>query len=152
MSDRPRRSIKGAAKSSKADGIRGPNSKRIGRPSKWKDEYCQMLISHMNQGFSFASFAGVISVSKECIYNWEKTKPSFSDASKKGEALSLLRNEQILMGIAIGKVKGNVAAQIFIMKNRFGWRDKLDAEITTIPKPTIIELPGKTIVLGTEEN
>lgn len=84
-----------------------------------------MLIEHMGDGLSFEAFAGVIGKSKETLYQWVKAHPNFADAKKKGDALSLLFWEKMgLTGMA-GKIRGfNVAAWIFNMKNRHGYRDK----------------------------
>ena len=66
-----------------------------GRPTSYKPEYCDMLIRHMRSGLSFESFAGVVGVSKQTIYDWEKVNPEFLDAKKKGAALSNLFWEKI---------------------------------------------------------
>lgn len=52
----------------------------VGRPSKYKSEYCQELISHMSQGYSFESFAAVIDVNVDSIYEWLKVHKEFSEA------------------------------------------------------------------------
>jgi DNA-binding transcriptional regulator YiaG len=43
-----------------------------GRPTKYKRDYCAMLISHLKDGLSFESFGGVLGVSKQTLYDWEK--------------------------------------------------------------------------------
>ena len=35
--------------------------KKVGRPTDYKKEYCELLIEHMAAGFSFESFAGKLS-------------------------------------------------------------------------------------------
>lgn len=101
----------------------------IGRPTKYKEEYCQMLIDHMAKGFSFESFAGLISVNRDTIYHWETLFPAFSDAKKEAFSKSRLFWEQAGMnGMASGTRDFNAAVWVFNMKNRFNWRDKVDAE------------------------
>lgn len=51
-----------------------------GRPSKYKPEYCQQLITHMSQGYSFESFAGDVEVTLSTLYEWENVHPDFSEA------------------------------------------------------------------------
>lgn len=98
---------------------------KTGRPSKYKKEYGAQLITHMTTGLSFESFGGVVGVNRDTLYAWAERHREFSDAKKRGEAVSRLFWEKMgIMGMT-GKVKGfNVAAWIFSMKNRFSWRDK----------------------------
>jgi hypothetical protein len=55
-----------------------PNA--IGAPTKYKPEYCQMLIDHMAKGLSFETFAAVVDVDRDTIYHWCELFPAFSDA------------------------------------------------------------------------
>lgn len=100
-----------------------------GRPTDYKPEYCQMLIDHMAEGFSFESFAAVVKVNRDTLYNWVSIHPDFSDAKKAGFEESRLTWEQIGRDIA-KKGEGNATAFIFNMKNRFreDWNDKQTIE------------------------
>jgi hypothetical protein len=100
-----------------------------GRPTDYKPEYCQMLIDHMAEGFSFESFAGLIGVTRSTIYEWVSAQPEFSDAKQRGFEASRLTWEKI--GSTIAKSgTGNATAFIFNMKNRFreDWNDKQTIE------------------------
>lgn len=100
-----------------------------GRPTDYKPEYCQMLIDHMAEGFSFESFAAVVKVNRDTLYNWVAIHPDFSDAKKSGFDESRLTWEKIGRDIA-KKGEGNATAFIFNMKNRFreDWNDKQTIE------------------------
>ncbi len=100
-----------------------------GRPTDYKPEYCQMLIDHMAEGFSFESFAAVIKVTRSTLYEWVSAQPDFSDAKQRGFEASRLTWEQIGRDIA-KKGEGNATAFIFNMKNRFreDWNDKQTIE------------------------
>ena len=103
-----------------------------GRPTKYKEEYCQMLIDHMEKGFSFNSFAGIIRVNTDTLAEWRNKHKSFSDAQKLGRALSSLFWEKMGMAGAAGRVPGfNAATWIFNMKNRFGWKDKQELDLSS---------------------
>lgn len=109
-----------------------PTEKRhAGQPTKYKPEYCDMLIKHMSKGFSYESFAGVVDVDRDTLYAWEKVQPQFSDSKKKAFAKCMLfwENKGIL-GQDFGK-DFNAAVWCFNMKNRFGWKDKFEADIST---------------------
>lgn len=97
------------------------------RPTKFEDEYCDMLIEHMSKGLSFESFAGVVDVCKQTLYNWKNDHPEFLDAVNRGTEKSRLFWERLGIAGAAGKREGfNATSYIFNMKNRFPneWRDR----------------------------
>ena len=114
-----------------------------GRPTKYKQEYCQMLIDHMSTGLSFESFAAVIKVNRDSLYEWEKVHPDFSDAKKIGLDNCLLfweklginniinTSESLGQGMSSSKSL-NASVYIFNMKNRFKWRDKQPDEAEVV--------------------
>ena len=93
-----------------------------GRPTKFREEYCEMLIDHMRQGLSFECFAGVVGVGKETIYTWSEQFESFRDAKSRGFALSQLFWEKIGIAGVTGRIQNfQTGAWIFNMKHRFKW-------------------------------
>jgi len=105
-------------------------TKPVGRPSKYKPDYCNEVVLHMEQGFSFDSFAGRIGVSRDTLYEWLKVYPEFSDKVAIAQAKCLLKWEQLGLAGMLGKVKGfNGGVYAFNMTNRFRW--------TTQPKPDV---------------
>lgn len=106
----------------------------IGRPDTYRKEYCEMLIAHMAEGYSFESFAANIRSYHEIMYDWCERHPDFLQAKKIGHDLSRKYYEQIGKGLTLGKIPGgSVASWIFIMKNRFSWLADLpqSAELKT---------------------
>jgi transposase len=110
-----------------------------GRPTKYKKDYCLMLINHMREGLSYEAFGGVVGASKQTLYDWEKRHPEFIDAKRVGETQSLLYWEKVgrdgLYHEVIKDADGctvnrsiNATIWIFNMKNRFKWRDKSEDE------------------------
>jgi transposase len=99
-------------------------AKRPGQPTKYRPEYCEQLIEHMRQLHSFESFAANIGTHRDTLYAWCKEHPEFSDAKKQGRAVMLKGMENVGKGLFTGKIKGNVSAWIFYMKNTTGWRDE----------------------------
>ncbi len=98
-----------------------------GQPTKYKPEYCQLIIEHLKGGKSIETFPATIDVSRDSIYEWEKKHPDFSYSIKKARMLSQDHYENLgYMGMT-GLIEGfNATVWIFIMKNRFGWRDKTE--------------------------
>lgn len=102
-----------------------------GFPTKYKPEYCDELIEYMACGMSFDSFAGKVGVNIATVYDWAEANEEFFEAKKIGFAKCKDFWEKVGIKGVTGKIDGfNVAAYIFNMKNRFGWRDKVDIDIT----------------------
>ena len=98
----------------------------LGRPTIYRKKYCDQLIDHMAKGLSFESFAGVLGVCKQTLYNWEALHVDFVDAKKRGTEKSRLFWEKLGIAGACGKIKNfNAASYIFNKKNRFRdeWAD-----------------------------
>ncbi len=113
----------------------------MARPTKYKKSYCEDLILHGKDGFSFECFGPSIGVWQATIYNWLKaTKddgdpkhPEFLEAKKECDAQCLFFYEkQGRNGMTgAGKYKNfNATVWIFMMKNRFRWRN--EQQIVTI--------------------
>ena len=93
----------------------------------YRAEFSDLLMKHMQQGLSFESFAAVVGVHRDTLYEWVKQNPRFSDTLKMGREASLLHWEKVGMMGMHGKIKGfNAAVYIFNLKNRFGWTDNFD--------------------------
>lgn len=119
-----------------------------GQPTKYKPEYCALLKEHMKKGFSYESFAGLVSVSKQTIYDWEKVNPEFLDAKKEAFGLCQLfwegKGIEGLFSTSTANGRGgtdsksmNSSVWIFNMKNRFNWKDKREEAITIDMKTPI---------------
>lgn len=104
------------------------------RPSEYRPEFCEMVIAHMASGKSFASFGGIVSVSEQTLYNWRDAHADFLEAYRLGRAKSMNFWEEMGISGAVNSKGGNTLntdCWKFNMKNRFGWRDKLDVEKET---------------------
>jgi len=109
-----------------------------GQPTKFRPEYCAMLIEHMSRGLSFETFGAKIDVCRATIYNWEKENPEFLDAKKIAfdkcqlfweekcieHIVSISENERDGQYSKSSTKTLNTGAWIFNMKNRFKWTDK----------------------------
>jgi DNA-binding XRE family transcriptional regulator len=116
----------------------------VGRPTKYLPEYGSKLIEHMGAGLSFESFAAIIGVHRDTLYEWDKSQPEFSDAIKRAKDACQLFWEKLGIDhvVNISEYDGdskistskslNSAVWIFNMKNRFKWRDKQPDENDSI--------------------
>jgi len=97
-----------------------------GRPTDYKPEYCAEAIDYIGHGKSKEAFAGHIGVAVSTVYLWLDKHPEFSEAVKRGEAMSQDFWEELgLVGTTEGK-NFNATTWIFNMKNRFKWKDRHD--------------------------
>lgn len=109
-----------------------------GRPTDYKEEYCETIVDLMKDGASIAEVCRELNVAKDTFYNWKKKHPKFSDAIKEG--LSLSQGWWEMKGRT--GLDGSVNSTMWFMnmKNRFGkikpdtqeeditWRDKQEVE------------------------
>lgn len=129
-----------------------PTGKPKGRPSKYKPEYCGLVIEHMKKGGSKLSFASLVGVDETTIYEWIDRHADFSQSIKIGEAHLRLWFENLFKRMASGQLvrvkkevlgkdgkpkireyaatKGDATAAIFMSKNMIDWRDKKDIQLT----------------------
>lgn len=108
----------------------------MGRPSKYREEFCDLLIEHMAKGLSFESFAGTQRVSRAVLYNWEEMHPEFLDAKKIGlEMNRLWWEKQGIDGLWTHEngPKFNTGLWIFNMVNRHGWLNKSQVDLKPLP-------------------
>ena len=118
----------------------------IGRPTKYKAEYCQKLVDFMAQGYSKEATAAHLDISKDTLYNWDKKHQAFSDAIREGEIKSRLFWEKTGMAGMLGKLPGfNATTWIFNMKNRHGWADKKDLTIAGDEDKPLVTRIGRVI-------
>lgn len=102
---------------------RGP-----GKPTKYRPEYCELIIHHMADGLSLDAFAAKVGVNIDTIHQWAKVHPEFKEAKKTAFSKNLIYWERMGIEGMTGKVPGfNATVWIFNMKNRFKWRDREDA-------------------------
>lgn len=67
----------------------------MSRPTKYDEKYCEMLIEHMAEGYSFESFGGIIEVNEDTLYEWVKVHSKFSDSKSIGTQKSMVWWEKI---------------------------------------------------------
>ncbi len=96
----------------------------IGRPSEYRETFCDDVIAFMGKGYSLTAFAGKIGVSRECIYEWARVHPEFSSAVKSAQAGRCAALEEGLLDQTLAGPQ--ITARIFALKNAapLDWRDR----------------------------
>lgn len=101
-----------------------------GRPSKYDPKFCEAVVKYMKQGYSKETVAAKLGISRDTLYEWAKSYGDFSDSIKRGEMESYFFWEKAGIDGMRGRIKGfNPAVWIFVMKNRFRWRDQVQPEV-----------------------
>jgi hypothetical protein len=70
---------------------------KTNHPSKYDSSYCERLIAHMAQGFSFDSFAAMIGTGRRVLYKWAKVHAEFAEAKAIGVVKLLLFLEKVAL-------------------------------------------------------
>jgi len=109
-------------------------SRPKGRPTKYKEEYCDLIVEHMKNGESAISFAKSIDVCMDTLSEWKKVHPNFSAAYKKAQSYSedyWTKEGQKGMWNEPGQRTLNTGVWAFYMKARFGWKDRQEIQHST---------------------
>lgn len=121
------------------------------RPTLYKPEYCELIIDEMREGASIEEVAAAIGVSKQTLYNWEKTHDEFLYAKKRGEELSKawwMREGRI----NLKESKFNYTGWYMNMKNRFKWTDRVEQKSeVTITDPIEVNVRQAGIKFANDE-
>jgi len=101
----------------------------VGRPTKYKESYCNDVMKWLGEGETLASFADeVCCCTRDTLYEWARIHPEFSDAIKRGRA----RGERYWMNFAKENMvlpkshSFQAAPWIFLMKNQYKWTDRVE--------------------------
>lgn len=129
----------------------------VGRPSKYKPEYCENIIEYFTRPLiknvvtktitkgdgseevveeikgvapaTIFGFAASIDVSIDTINEWTRVHPEFSDAVSKAKAIQA---NHLITNASEGLVPNSFA--IFMMKNITNWVDKVESKVDATVK------------------
>ena len=97
-----------------------------GRPSKFKPEYAEQARNYCLLGATDPDLAKFFGVSRATINVWKQEQPAFAAALAHGKNAA---DAKVIGSLYDNAVGGNVTAQIFWLKNRQNWRDRVDHEV-----------------------
>jgi hypothetical protein len=95
----------------------------FGRPTKYDPSFCKIAIDLMSEGRTKLSVACKLDISLNCLYEWTERHSDFSEAIKKGEALSRDWWEDHARE-NLHNPEFNNTLWYMSMKNRHGYADK----------------------------
>ncbi len=98
-----------------------------GRPTDFKPEMGEEILSLMADGLSLAAAAAVLGVHRQRVYEWMERHPNFADTVKLAQVKRQLFLERRLLSADSGPV---VTSTIFALKNAGpeDWREKVTQE------------------------
>ena len=91
--------------------------KRTGRPTSYRPEHCERIVTLMAEGRSLDGCASILGVHPDSLYEWQKKLPEFSDAVRAGRAAATTFWEERLLEVAKGG-SGNAQAIQWALRNR----------------------------------
>jgi len=123
-----------------------------GRPTKYRPEYCDLVIEVCSEGYSLTGFAGKIGVSRATISEWMGEHPEFSKAATAAQAACAMWWEE--HGREIGTVpdagKGGRAGMVqFALRNmaKEDWKERQELDHQSSDgsmTPTRVEIVAPT--------
>lgn len=132
----------------------------MGRPPDYDPDFCEMLIKHMEKGYSYESFSAIIGTCRATLYNWEKEYPDFLDAKKKAqekcqywwehsgiEGLYTIYGRDENGHREVIEKAINPSLWIFNMKARFRWKDQEPKEREQLAEREVLTLEDKRKLL-----
>ena len=100
----------------------------MARPSiKIDNDLCLKAESLAAQGLTADQIASVLGMGESTLYEKQKQYPEISEAIKKGRSKGIATITNTLFNKA---KSGDNTAMIFYLKNRAGWKDKVETEHT----------------------
>lgn len=108
------------------------DSPKVGRPSKYKEEYCDHIVKFMSDGSSKVQWCAEIEISYDAFLRWQKENDKFHESVKRAELKCQSWWEKKSKSAIFGEVEGfNATGYIFNMKNRFPdfYKDKQEIDM-----------------------
>lgn len=114
----------------------------VGRPTDYKPQYAEEILSLMAEGLSLAAAAAELGIHRQRVYEWEERHPEFADTIKLARSKRQLFLERRLLRADTGPA---VTSTIFALKNagQGDWREKVEQEVSG---PDGKPLEGKLLV------
>lgn len=112
-----------------------------GRPTKYKEAYCNEVINVLATGLSLTAFAGEIGVARSTVNEWIDNFPEFSEAVRVAKAKRTLALEKGMLSAVNGPA---VTARMFALKNADPdeWRERKDINFEQPGGPMRIIVEG----------
>lgn len=103
----------------------------MARPTDYRPEFCDQVIAWGEEGKSVTWMAAKLDVSRECVYEWARVHPEFSDALTRARAKAQAVWEDMGQdGIKSPMFNGSVWAKSMAARFPEDWRENKGVELT----------------------
>lgn len=113
-----------------------------GRKTKFKKEYCELLIEHMREGYSYGTFASVIDVNPDTLNAWEYKFKEWVQAKEQAKNAGLMTWETVGIASQQGKLKGSFSHWAIMGKNIYGANISFDSNSTPATSDGFVFVDG----------
>lgn len=102
---------------------------KMGAPTKYKPEYCKLVMDMAKDGASFTEFRAKIGgVTRQTLHNWKAAHPDFLDAYTRAETFGEAHWETEMRTNLMYSKEINAPLVKLYFANRFGWSDKKEVD------------------------
>jgi hypothetical protein len=102
-----------------------------GRPTEYDPAFCDLVVEWGAAGKSLTWMAAELDVSRECVYEWGRTHPEFSDALTRARAKSQKWWEDAgQTAMMLPGFSGSVWAKSMAARFPEDWRENKGVELT----------------------
>jgi len=102
---------------------------KMGRPTKYKEEYCEEIIAHGHAGGTLLTFSIEKLVAEDTVHEWASVYPDFSESCKIVNALNKQKWIKRAEKISDGSL-GSAPMVKFMLSACYGLREKTDVNQT----------------------
>lgn len=105
---------------------------------KYKSSFADKLPDMFANGESVEEVCRELKISRRAFYDWVEKHPDFAEAYELGKEASQAWWLKLGRAGAAGKVPVQPSIWIFNMKNRLGWKDRVETSSDEQPQPLSI--------------
>ncbi len=124
-----------------------PTGKPVGRPTGYREEYCEAVIDLGRAGKSITQIACALDINKSQLYDWEKMFPEFGNAlARARQEAQCWWEDKGQTGLDADKFQASLWAKQVSCRFPDDYRDKTEKHITgNLTLGTVLEeLDGRS--------
>lgn len=101
----------------------------IGRPTKLTPVLVNQARDVMAKGLSQNAAIKALGISRDTFYRWKREDKEFAAAITDGKTYGEAQQEEVILAMGLGQIKGSVPAMQMYMRNVYGWDKNQDSTV-----------------------